>query len=501
MASGGDKVKRGFAFYLFTLIAILFVAFLVVVMIMLFSPGKPILGFMYFNYNMEGQEEINHTQTTDNSHKDINFDSIDKVVVNSDYARVMFTKSTQEGSKDCVKIVNSAKGFVKASENVEFDYSVLLSSEEGKQVLTVNIKEPQAFLFFSRNVYINVCVGKTNTENLKETEVVVNTRAGGVVIGNPTDPKTSANLNISNLTVTTDSGSIEITDENGTNDSSYTLNSLFLTTNTGSVKINKTIIATSDLKFTILSTGIINVGKLTAQTSTGVQLVVNNGTFTSGIVYADVHVANLINGTVNIEGVEYNGMNQASFDTNGAKKMMNMANIKLGYARNISIPFGNNANITIGSFTETAIIKTIAGSITVNERVGNTFDFETQSGSVNLTIGNGGSTTTKYNRYINSITGNIKLIFTDRVNDLNYVRTMANVEIVLPLNSHFLLNLNTYDETPIKSLGGRVNVPFVSNDIYTYPFKVNDNGDSALYQNNQLSIFANGNIYVHLTDK
>ena len=67
-----DKVKKGFAFYLMMLILILVAAFMVWVTIMMFSPGKDILGIKYYKYEYNND----YVHTTDESQTPINFSNI-----------------------------------------------------------------------------------------------------------------------------------------------------------------------------------------------------------------------------------------------------------------------------------------------------------------------------------------------------------------------------------------------------------------------------------------
>ena len=121
----GDKVKKGFGFYLFMLLLLLLAAFLIIVMVMLFSPGTSILGYKYFSYNYSSGKEIVQTETTASSEESLktplNFDQINEFVINCDYANVIVSKSNDEKSQDCVKITNTAKGFAREEAEGSYD--------------------------------------------------------------------------------------------------------------------------------------------------------------------------------------------------------------------------------------------------------------------------------------------------------------------------------------------------------------------------------------------
>ncbi len=497
----GDKVGKGFGFYLMMLILILVAAFLIIVMIMMFSPGKVILGYKYFAF----EKSITQTKSTDAIPTDINFDEIDDIIVNASYANVSVTKSNAEDAKDSVTIVNKAKGFAKKSAYTDFEYSVKLSqvteNEVTRNVLNISVKEPQGFLFFSRNVSINISLGKDNEELFEGTTFTITTKRGDVKIGNQTEIKDfDDTLKMKDLSVSTESGDIKLfRSANEGAGFAHTFNSLYLSTASGKITtglIDITVV--NDAKFSITSNGSINLRRV--NTNQSAQLFMNNGKFIAEKIAGNIKVLNLAEGTIEIENIT------GSFDTNKARDSIGKAKIKLGTVNgDLSIPYGNKASITIEELRGQSLINTTSGKISIGALFA-PCAYETTSGDINVTIDDS-IIETKYanleslNHSFNSESGNITLAFKGLIHSLNKVRTKANADIKIEENNKFLLSLHNYNYEAVEKLGKKTSIEFIDGkpELYTYPLKVNYSGasDDKYYTKNQLTIYSNGNIKVH----
>lgn len=507
----GDKVKRGFGFYLFMLLLIILAAFLIIVMVMLFSPGTSILGYKYFSYNYSEGKEIVQTETTaateDSPKTPLNFDEIDEFIINADYANVIVSKSSDEKSQDAIRITNTAKGFAKdegddAADATAFTYSITLKEEIGKKTLTVSVTEPKGFLYFSKNIVINICAKKDGSSNFLGSTFTITTNSGRVAIDENLE-----GLKISNLTVSTDSGNITLAEKyqvkEGERAKNLSYNSLYLTTNNGRVSTPCAIIVANDAKFSINNKGSFDLQYITDYR--GVQLVVNNGNFKAKGVIGSVKVLNLTNGVVDIEEIYKTDFKDEAgvFETNKTDKL-EKATIKLGLVGDLSIPFGEKSRIEIGSLKGQSLIRTTSGSITVKEALTAPCIIQTTTGSVDLKLDDSKinsefSQLAERKHLIESEKGNIILRFASTIQSLNEVRTQGNVEIVMQKDSKFLLALNTFDDKPIEKLGGNAVIENIDNDQYEYPFKVNyiDASDNIKYTTNRIDVFANGKINAH----
>lgn len=510
----GDKVKRGFGFYLFMLLLIILAAFLVIVMVMLFSPGKSILGYKYFSYNND--EGKAYTQSTDATPVDLDFDSIDEIVVNTGSADVKISKSVTEGSKDSIIVVNTAKGFAKSSSNTDFSCSILLSTvkvedtDNLKQVLNITVVEPEGFLYFSRNISINICAKRDASRNFENSAFTITTKSGEVAVD-----EDCRGLTIKDLTVSTDNGNISIANNfKKQNDEdpikTIAFNSLYLSTNNGKVSTPCNLTVSNTAKFSIGEKGEFDLLNVTDYR--GVQLVVNNGSFSAKDIVAGttpntgVKVLSLNNGSINIENIYSNTTGTMGvFDTNRADKL-GKAKITIGSVGSLSIPYGEAVNIVIGKLRGQSLINTTSGSVTISEALTAPCFIETTSGNINVCIDD----TNLNSQYayldeedrahnFESQKGKITLKYATEIKSISNIKTKGGVDIKIHKDSKFLLTLNTYNETPIKELDKNVTIELVDNEIYSYPFKVNytQPSDELLYVTNQINVFADGRISTH----
>lgn len=178
MAQG--TVKKGFFFYFGLFFLLIFAAFMVCLVIMMFNPGKTILWMKYFTANTNQYIE----QTTDG--ENINYSSIKSIKINCDYAKVYVVANNNERNSangGGIYIINNAKGFVVAKDAKAFDYSVSL---EGGDTLTIDITENNGFLFFSKDVC--VVLNGYNKLDLSEVSLTVDATGGSdVVFGEATN--------------------------------------------------------------------------------------------------------------------------------------------------------------------------------------------------------------------------------------------------------------------------------------------------------------------------
>ena len=144
----GDKVKKGFAFYLLMFILLIVAVFLGILTFMLFSPQKDVLGFKYFSFS-ESEQVV---QTT--AKEDINFSSLNEIRVNAKKASVNVLKSNVD--KDTIEFVNNSIGFARSEQNTVFTRELILDKMNG--ILTINVTEPEDFLLFSNNIEVNIIV-------------------------------------------------------------------------------------------------------------------------------------------------------------------------------------------------------------------------------------------------------------------------------------------------------------------------------------------------------
>ena len=533
MASG-DKVKKGFGFYLLMLILILIASFLIIVMILIFSPDKVILGYKYFSYD----KSIVQTKTTDGEASTaIDFANIDDIVISSNYANVFVTKNTSTASdenvtKDSIVIENHAKGFAKSKSYTGFEYAVKLSevvdedTSQSRTVLTVSIKEPEGFLYFSKNVRINVCLGTASQTRFENTAFTITTKTGDVSIGNTSvkdEQASTTKINIQNLTVSTERGDINLAVGLGSSvNKEHSFNTLFLSTGGGAIKTDLDKISVAqDVKFSINGKGSATFKELVA--SKPLQLVINDGQFVATKITGSVKVLNLKNGSINIDNITN------SFDTNKASDGLGKANITIKrVGGDLSIPYGNQANVNLGAVYGEYLINTTSGNVTIGTGVypQDSKDeavieakkqcgiyapgsIETKSGKINVLIDDS-TINSKYIHLANTVglvhkfdsdNGEISIAFKQDIRTVNKIRTQGDVDVKINAGQKFLLELTDFDYKPVEKLENRINLAFIkdSYNIYTYPFKVNfvEGDNASLYEKNQIAINSNSRVDVH----
>lgn len=203
----GSKVKKGFFSYLLVFILMIVAFFAVCVVIMIFNPGKSILGFKY-NSNHSVNEVV---ATTDEGHQELNLyeTHYDVIEIDAGIANV-FVESNDGDGKDCILITNNIRSFSRANEENVFNYSVLV--EDG--TLKVKVNATKGFLNFSDDISVKVHIAmrSEDVEVFKNTKFVIKTTTGDVNIGGTRNPGHSQNVAVGGLDVETEFGNIVITD-------------------------------------------------------------------------------------------------------------------------------------------------------------------------------------------------------------------------------------------------------------------------------------------------
>ncbi len=225
----GGKVKKGFFFYLLMFL-ILIVAFVGVCMtIMLFNPGKSVLGFVYFKNN----KEILVEKTTDSSETAIDFSKDTFSTINVDAGNVdVIVQNNDNYKKSGLYIINNTKGFVKSSDQVEFEYSV----EKSGDTLNIKLNSTRGFLNLSNDVKLIIHYGKIKENKLNSTTLNITTTAGSVNIGGAYSAGHSADIYPASVNIETGSGNVSFT-RNATN----IYKELKIKTDSGSVDLTQVV--------------------------------------------------------------------------------------------------------------------------------------------------------------------------------------------------------------------------------------------------------------------
>lgn len=374
MAEG--KIKRGFATYLFILLMVFVAAFLIIIVVMIFSPFKNVLGFKYLSYNMSN----NIVQTS--SEQDIDFSTIDELYVNCNNANVVIQRDNNIDT-DTIRIENTCKGFARSSDNTSFDYNIALSGASN-DILNIDVHEPEGFLFFDKTVTISILIPAKSSYNFENTDVNISNTSGSIMIGNrnllsENNPEVKTSLDINTLSIKTNKGRIYFY--------KYldgTFNNLFIKTSSSEVTSY-----VSDLSFTNKLSLYTDKGSFDFSSLKYTGAFTNNYNAEITLNNGDLAVQTL-DGNVNLKMVSgyFDVANlNGSLSSNDMVEQMQRATISIGKIDgNVSLPFANDSRINIGELTSGSqiYVKGTSGSININGLNGKGF-LEMTSGDINVT--------------------------------------------------------------------------------------------------------------------
>lgn len=229
MAQG--QIRKGFFFY-FGLFALLLIAvFMICLVVMMFNPGKTVLWMQYFT----GNEKTWIEKTTDTG-ATIDWGTVGKVEINCSYADVKIQRN-QDYNTNGLYIINNAKGYVAASDAVQFEYDVYW---EGN-TLKVDVSEPHGFLFLSKDIKIILNTVSGSSVTFSNMNLTVNTTEGDVYLGHLVS--VPSDVTLKSFSASTESGNIYI----GENINTSNLTGLSLKTTSGKITSLKTVGSTTGI--------------------------------------------------------------------------------------------------------------------------------------------------------------------------------------------------------------------------------------------------------------
>lgn len=371
----GDKVRKGFFFYVMMLLLFIIAIFLILVVIMIFNPGKTILGLKYFSAT--GTERIDSFGYEGGTKYDIDLSARTDIYIsgnNIDFG----IEVDQNVEKVTLEIENYQTGFATSDQSTVFKHtsSVGINSLPSKNVIEINFANPEGFLYFNSHCYVRVLVPESATFNPLNT-LNVSCGAGSINLGNATEEGIAMDVNYLNLSTTT--GSIQI----GKNfDSTYS--SLSVTCEGGSFSTFQENMNFVDGGVLALSgNGSFKFGNIAPEDKTSSFTIQNNiasGSFSAGEVKADMSLRTT-NATINI--ASYIG----NLESNNLVNETNGMNLTIGTAEGeISLPFANNSNITISNAEKCDIFINSNNAHINIDNVGSTSWIEAEAGSINVSL-------------------------------------------------------------------------------------------------------------------
>ena len=466
----GKNVNRGFAGYLLILLLMVIAAFLITVVVMFLSPFKPILGYEYISY--EKVYDIDKETTALEGDDKINFTSLKEIDIDCGYAEVSVGRNSKI-DHPVVRITNNVVGFAKESQDTRLLYKVYYT-DNTKQVVKIETKEPDAFLYLNKKVKIELLVPKHFETSFNNTKISIVNNSGSVYLGNKIEIQEGyTDITFKSLSIKTASGSVVFNPFTKT-----TYNDLFIKTENGSVTSNVNLDVNNSLYISSQS-GKVALKNLSILGSEDIKLDLKDSKFE----------ANLINGNVDFnikDGYFTVGKISGYLISNNATEQIGSARITINELEgHISLPYANNAVIKIKQMTPgsqayinglkssvqiddvngLAIIKTTNGNIDVHSSGGD-LTIETETGKVNVVyeaneIDNALNFVSKTGQIDLKIKGNLKFVATFK-NCKGVNRTSTDISIAR-YDSNFKNPLVVNDGTkPINfTSDGKINISLI----------------------------------------
>ena len=391
----GKKVNRGFFGYLFILIGIALAFCAVCIVIMIFMPGKEILGFSYFSaksgkveqttanvYTAEGEPVLEgDKQKVVQINPNGKMLEIETLVINTDkYDVQVLQKPTNTKSVvESISVITNTKisGFAKGKAK---QATITTKYVESSKTLIVDAYVPTGFIHFANQAKIRI---EFPVEFEKDIDIKINTTSGNVVLGTSEYAENVVTtLSVDSLDITTTSGEISTADnfelknvlrpssfktESGAINFKKPISSSKLTIQSNSRNVNFTdaVLALAEFSFTS-DTSFATFSKLTAPTI--------NFNVKGGKIYS-----NSIMGKV----VFSEDSNNCDFKTDSLSGSLLVGTMNQEYSKiatkteiaigKLSSNLGGESSITtlgkvyIGELSTTATIRTASGDVRVDK--------------------------------------------------------------------------------------------------------------------------------------
>ena len=429
------NVKKGFGAYLLVLFFAIVATFLTIVVIMLFSPFKEVLGFKYFVYD----DVVSYDNVkSDKTESVLDFSTIEQINIDSDFASVSVYRS-KDVDNISFQFINRSKGFARGDQNTDFNYDIDFS-DDSTSILNVIVKEPAGFLYFSKSVEINLLVPVNSTYAFENTSININNRSGSIYIGNKeafTSPESASYINMKSLNIKTISGTLMLNQCIGSN-----LEDLFIKSQNGDINIVSNLVVNNELQI-FTGKNRIEMHNITLNNpDKNIVLNINDSQ-----LYADT-----INGNVDLNTrsgyIKVTNLN-GSLKSNDSLQQMDYAKIKIQKVENgnISLPYANNSNVTIDEISSVATGDSFAkGEVYIHSTRGNVYVGKTNAKTwIETTSGNIYVDTTSSDLNLKTVSGNIEIKYhsLDIANQLDIQTTSG--KILMFVQSDLAFKLKVYD--------------------------------------------------------
>ena len=205
----GDKVRRGFLYYLMMLILFAVAIFFILAVIMVFNPGMNLLGLKYFSQVREYR--VDEVTADGQNAEDIDLSKATDIVVDGNLINFEIMRD-QSIEKTTIRIENYQTGFAKADQSTQFSYNIEYSVQENSRaLLSINVTNAEGWIYFNNNCYVKILLPKDEVINATNS-LSVSTDAGSIILGGGQKLLTEEDTyyNFSDVTLHTQTGSILI---------------------------------------------------------------------------------------------------------------------------------------------------------------------------------------------------------------------------------------------------------------------------------------------------
>ena len=403
------SLNKGFISYLLLFVGLLLACVLIVMTIMIMSPGTSILGYCYVKqtkvYTIDtfnGDDGTNFVDSEGNkidfasqeNQKYIDFSKIDTLNISANYSSV----KVRRGNFSRIKVITTVKGFAKAKDAKDI---VVNKYYESQSLLSVEVQDQDYLWTVADGRVIEITLTESDYSAL---EVNILTKNGNISFANDKSKTESESVMVfGGIKAKTENGNIWLSDDVNPNG---LLKNLDLNTKKGDISIGnvkKTIVETTPEQNCIPT----------------ITLTAENGKITTKDIQADILTlagdktktdignieANKVDFQIKSGIVEIGNITGNLVDSN---EVANNVKLDVGdVSGSVVLPNLTDSPLTFGNVGGDVLISTKAGSVNIKKAV-KKIDIRTQSGTIDIKVANDENIT-----YLSTKNGAINVMFSD----------------------------------------------------------------------------------------
>ena len=452
----GDKVRKGFLFYVLMLLLFVVAIFFILVVIMVFNPGMNLLGLKYFSQMRDYR--VVEVMPDGQNVEYINLSNATDIVVDGNLINFEIMRD-QNIEHTTIEIENYQTGFAQTGQNTQFSYSVEYSVQENSRaLLSINVTNAEGFLYINNNCYVRILIPKDETINVNNS-LSVSTDGGSIVLGGGQAllNEEDSYFNFSNVNLHTDSGTILFGQFLDT-----TFSQLSINNENGTFRSSKDIVLDNNAVLNISGkSGNFEFANIAENGYASINYNLASGSFSAANISCDIDLRTT-NSIIDIQNLK------GDLQANDLVNKMDGANLTIGQVTGvISLPFANNSNITISDASQAEIfINSNNSQINIDKLAAGSW-LETKQGAINVSLAD-----TSGNINLVSETANINIDGNVEMQNMLFVSSVSG-SVTLNYSPQASFTVSFYDSQ------GQVRNNIQAEgyeDIFTNPLFVNGGG-------------------------